>query len=79
MIFACSLVGTGDKNMRFAIEMSEEAYARYFVDRERAERAMSRSADNPKVAEIHSELADHYEALALVFGAKQTDNPPIYS
>jgi len=57
--------------------MSEEAYARYFVDRERAERDLSRAARNPKVADIHSELADHYEALALVFGAKQPNTPSI--
>jgi hypothetical protein len=57
--------------------MSDEAYARYFVDRERAERDLSRAANNPKVADIHTELADHYEALALVFGAKQADDPPL--
>jgi hypothetical protein len=57
--------------------MSDEAYARYFVDRERAERDLSRAANNPKVAEIHTELADHYEALALVFGAKQAAEPPL--
>jgi hypothetical protein len=59
--------------------MSEEAFARYFVDRERAERDLSQAASNRKVAQIHTELADHYEALALVFGAKQTKDPPIYS
>ena len=57
--------------------MSDEDFARYFVDRERAERDLSRSADNPKVAEIHTELADHYEALALVFGVKQANDPAL--
>jgi len=57
--------------------MSDEDFARYFVDRERAERGLSRAADNPKVAEIHTELADHYEALALVFGVKQAGDPAL--
>ena len=60
------------------IVMSEEALARYFVDRERTERDLSRAANNPKAAEIHSELADHYEALALVFGARPAGDPPVY-
>ena len=70
--------GTGIHIPRSADEMSEEALARYFADRELVERTMSRSATDPRVAEIHSELAERYEALALVFGGKRTEDPPIY-
>jgi len=59
--------------------MSEEALARYFVDREMVERTLSRLATDPRVAEVHSEMAERYEALALVFGGKRNDDPPIYS
>jgi len=45
--------------------------ARYFADRELHERAMSDRAAHPRVAAIHSEMAERYEALALVFGGKQ--------
>ena len=50
--------------------MWEEAYGRYFADRESVERAMSLQAAHPRVAAVHSELAERYEALAVVFGAK---------
>jgi hypothetical protein len=53
--------------------MSDETYARYFVDRELFERAMSRRAINQRVAAVHFEMAERYEALALVFGAKTRD------
>jgi hypothetical protein len=53
--------------------MSDEAYARYFADRELAERAMSDRARNWRVAAIHTEMAERYEALAKVFGAKRED------
>jgi len=59
--------------------MSEETFARYYVDREQFERTMSERAKDPRVAEIHSEMAERYEALALVFGVKRTDDPPLYS
>jgi hypothetical protein len=49
--------------------MTEEAYGRYFAERERAERAMSERAK--RVAAVHDELAQRYEALAKVFGAKR--------
>ncbi|MCL6729213.1 hypothetical protein [Sphingomonas hankyongi] len=55
--------------------MPEEIEARYFADRELHERAMSDRATHPKVAEIHSEMAERYEALALVFGGKQPNDP----
>jgi hypothetical protein len=51
--------------------MTDEIYGRYFVDRERHERAMSDRATHPKVAAVHGEMAERYEALALVFGAKR--------
>jgi hypothetical protein len=56
--------------------MTEEAYARYFADREMFERAMSLSAGNRRVAAVHSELAQRYEAMAAVFGAKRPGGPP---
>jgi hypothetical protein len=56
--------------------MTDEAYGRYFVDRERHERAMSDLAADPKVAAVHNEMAERYEALALVFGAKRPTGPP---
>ena len=54
--------------------MTEEAYARYFADRETFERAMTRRAHDWRVASVHAEMADRYEALAKVFGAKS--RPP---
>ena len=51
--------------------MTEEAYGRYFADREVKERAMSYTARNWRVAAIHCEMAERYEALAKVFGAKR--------
>ncbi len=49
--------------------MSDEAYGRYFAERELVERAMSERAR--RVAEVHNEIAERYEALAKVFGAKR--------
>ncbi len=51
--------------------MTDEAHARYFADRERIERAMSERVRNWRVAAVHSEMAERYEALAKVFGAKR--------
>lgn len=51
--------------------MTEETHARYFADRESFERAMSDRARNWRVAAVHSEMAERYEALAKVFGAKR--------
>jgi hypothetical protein len=59
--------------------MTDEVYGRYFADRERREREMSGQATHPKVAAVHSEMAERYEALALVFGAKRPDEPPANS
>ena len=51
--------------------MTDETHARYFADRETTERAMSERTKNWRVAAIHCELAERYEALAKVFGAKR--------
>jgi hypothetical protein len=59
--------------------MTDEAYGHYFLDRERHERAMSACATHPRAAAVHSEMAERYEALALVFGAKRPDDPPLCS
>jgi hypothetical protein len=56
--------------LRFA-HMTDESHGRYFVDREVAERSLSERARNWRVAAIHSEMAERYEALAKVFGAKR--------
>jgi len=59
--------------------MSDEFHADYFVARERLERAMSRRAADPRAAAAHVEMADHYEALAMVFGAKRAASSPTFS
>ena len=56
--------------------MTDEAHARYFADREQAERALGDRSRNWRVAAIYTELAERYEALAKVFGAKSEDEPP---
>ena len=50
--------------------MTEQAEGRYFASRELRELAMSRRAADPRAAAAHAQMADHYEALAVVFGAK---------
>lgn len=62
--------GTLPNIQRFAKRMTEEAEGRYFARRERCERALSRRAASSRAAAAHGELAERYEALALVFGAK---------
>jgi hypothetical protein len=47
--------------------MTDESFARYFAEREQYERAMSEKAQ--RVAQVHGEMAQRYEALAKVFGA----------
>ena len=56
--------------------MHEESYGRYFADREDFERSMSSKATHPKVVEVHAEMAERYEALAVVFGAKRPGTEP---
>lgn len=57
--------------------MTEEAEGLYFADRELRERALSRTAYDWRAAAAHAELADRYEALAVVFGAKRLTKLPI--
>jgi hypothetical protein len=56
--------------------MTERAEGLYFAARERRERAMSRWAADRRVAAAHAEMADRYEALAVVFGAKRISARP---
>ena len=56
--------------------MPDEFHADYFANREHIERAMSRSATDPRAAAAHDQMAEHYEALALVFGAKPAASAP---
>ena len=56
--------------------MTEEAEGLYFASRERRERALSQNAPDERAAAAHSEMADRYEALAVVFGAKRVPEPP---
>ena len=59
--------------------MSDEFHAAYFTTRELDERAMSRKATDPRAAAAHIEMAEHYQALALVLGAKPEPSSPIAS
>ena len=56
--------------------MSDEFHANYFAGRELDERALSQRATDPRAAAAHIELADHYQALALVFGARSAPSSP---
>jgi hypothetical protein len=56
--------------------MSDEVHAHYFAAREIDERAMSERATDPRAAAVHVEMAEHYEALAMVFGAKPPATAP---
>ena len=57
--------------------MAGETDGLYFAGRERRERAMSRKAPDRRAAAAHAEMADRYEALAVVFGAKRAPKLPI--
>lgn len=48
----------------------------YYAVRERSERAMSHHASDWRAAAAHAEMADRYEALAIVFGAKRAPEFP---
>jgi hypothetical protein len=59
--------------------MVTEAEAAYFADREQNARKMSRLAADQRAAAAHAEMADRYEALATVFGARRrAEFPPDY-
>lgn len=53
-----------------------ERDGRYFASREQSEREMSREAPHHAAAKAHAEMADRYEALAAVFGAKSLEEIP---
>jgi hypothetical protein len=57
--------------------MTVESEGPYFANREESERALSRIAPDDRAAAAHAEMADRYEALAAVFGAKRLTQPPI--
>lgn len=67
--------GTREKFLRYG-EMTDCGEGPYFASRELSERALSRDASDPRAAEAHAELADRYEALAAVFGAKRLASIP---
>ena len=56
--------------------MDEKSLGLYFANREQREREMSRQAYAWRVAAAHAALADRYEALAAVFGAKRLAQVP---
>jgi len=58
--------------------MTEESIARYFAKREIMEREMSGRATDQRAAAAHIEMAERYEALAVVFGAKRAPDYPIH-
>ena len=60
----------------FERQMSRETEGPYFATRELDERVMSREAPDPRAAAAHADLADRYEALAAVFGAKRLTELP---
>jgi hypothetical protein len=48
----------------------DDAEGSYFAKREECERRMSQLADDRRAAAAHLDMAERYEALALVFGVK---------
>lgn len=58
--------------------MTEETHARYFAEREIRERELSGRASDRRAAAAHSEMAERYEALAVIFGAKSASDYPIH-
>lgn len=57
--------------------MKEVVDGFYFAGREMDERAMSLDAPDERAAAAHAEMAERYEALAAVFGAKRLADPPV--
>ena len=66
--------GTSPTKSRFGVMGEKDG--RYFASREERERAMSREAPNESAAAAHAEMAERYEALAAVFGAKSLGEVP---
>ena len=56
--------------------MTEEAEGLYFVGRELRGGRSSRRARDRRAAEAHAEMAERYNALAVVFGAEQGGDLP---
>jgi len=56
--------------------MVKKPEGHYFASREVNERALSLEAPDPRAAAAHAELAERYEALAAVFGAKRLTELP---
>lgn len=67
--------GTGPRILR-SRKMVKRPEGHYFASRELNERELSREAPDPRAAAAHAELAERYEALAAVFGAKRLTEPP---
>ena len=65
------------KLLRFGGDMTEQSQAEYFAARELLERDLGRRATDTRVAAAHIEMAEHYEALARVFGAERDAAAPI--
>ena len=61
----------------YEARITETREGRYYAVRERLERAMSCHATDGRAAAAHSEMADRYEALAVVFGAKRASEFPV--
>jgi hypothetical protein len=57
--------------------MTKQAEGTYFASREQSERSLSLIAVDWRAAAAHAEMADRYEALAAVFGAKRLRKLPI--
>lgn len=56
--------------------MKEVVDGFYFAGREVDERALSFDAPDERAAAAHAEMAERYEALAAIFGAKRLADPP---
>ena len=65
------------KSDRLGAFMTEGYEGFYYAVREHFERAMSRHATDWRAAAAHAEMADRYEALAVVFGAKRAPEFPV--
>lgn len=57
--------------------MIYEIEGQYFASRELGEREMSHHAPDRRAAAAHAEMAERYEALAAVFGAKRLTEIPL--
>jgi hypothetical protein len=65
------------KKICVPITMTDEDEGLYFAKCERRERAMSRRSPDPRAAAAHAEMADRYEALAVIFGTKHPIDIPV--